>query len=248
MKCEDIQNKLVDFLDGNLNEEEMGLIENSLQECEDCLQELEELKQLFSDLSNEKIEQPSARIRSNFEQLLEYEKSKKVTEVISIQGKTSWKPYLRIAASVLIVASAFIIGTMVGNEKSNSKEAQILAKIESESASQRIAALNLSEDVNATSTKIKQAFINRLLYDEKPSVRLAALDALTKFSTEENVKLAFIKALETDNDPAVQIELIQILVKIQEKRALSPMKELLTKKEVPDYVKTQIQFNISNLS
>jgi len=78
-------------------------------------------------------------------------------------------------------------------------------------------------------------------------VRLAAVEALSKFTSEEMVKTALIKSLETDKDPAIQIELIQILSKIQEKRALEPMKKLLENKDVPSYVKQELQSNLPNL-
>ena len=61
------------------------------------------------------------------------------------------------------------------------------------------------------------------------------------------VKVALLKALEKDTDPAVQIELIQVLTKIEEKRALTPMKDLLSNEEVPEYVKKEIQYNIYSL-
>ena len=80
-----------------------------------------------------------------------------------------------------------------------------------------------------------------LTYDPTPADQ-------PEFSEEEMVKKALIKALETDKDPAIQIELIQVLVKIQEKRALSPMKKLLKNEDVPEYVKKEIQFNIPSLS
>lgn len=249
MKDENIHNKLVDYLDGNLSKEEMRLIEKQLQENESSSQEMEELKQLFSDISSEKEEQPSASLRMNFEQLLVYEKAKQKTDVISLQERTSWKSYIRIAASVLIVISAFLIGRVsINTPSSNGQTAMILEKINSESASQRIAALTLSEKVDIKDTKIIQALINRLLYDDKPSVRLAAVEVLTKFTALEMVKEALIKSLETDKDPAIQIELIHVLAKLQEKRALTPMKNLLKDEKVPEYVKKEVQINIPSVS
>lgn len=255
MKCEEIQDKLADFIDQNLPEQEMKDIQKYLDDNEECAQEVAEMRALFFEMSEEKMEQPSASLRMNFEQLLEEEKAKvstnesEETKVISLQKHTSWKSYLRIAASILIVASAFVIGTMVGNgTEENTQIKQVLATIEDESASQRIAALNRSEHIETTDRRVLQAFIDRLLYDEKPSVRLAAVEALAKFSSEEMVKVALLKALEKDTDPAMQIELIQVLVKIEEKRALTPMKNLLNDEEVPEYVKKEIQFNIPSLS
>ena len=194
------------------------------------------------------------KFTENFEDMLAEEKAKlniednqsEETKVINLQERTSWKSYLRVAASVLIVASAFIIGTMVGNVDRDDVEL-VLASIENESASQRIAAINRSENIQTTDRRILEAFIDRMLYDKKPSVRLAAVEALAKFSSEEIVKVAFLKALEKDSDPAIQIELIQVLAEIEEKRALTPMKNLLMNEDVPQYVKKEIEYNITSL-
>jgi len=252
-KCPQIQDKLIDFLDQSLSEQEMKDIQELIDTNEACAQELEEMKKIFFDMSEEDMEQPSASLRMNFEEMLAEEKAKVHAEqsrskVINLQERISWKSYLRVAASILIVASAFVIGTMVGNDNpENTQIDQVLASIENESASQRIAALNRSEDIQTIDRRILQAFIDRLLYDEKTSVRLAAVEALTKFASEEMVKVALLKALEKDTDPAIQIELIQVLTKIEEKRALTPMKELLNNEEVPEYVKKEIQYNINSL-
>lgn len=248
MKPKEIQDKLIDFLDQSLSEQEMREVQESIDNNEECAQEVEEMKKLFFDLSEDEMEQPSSSLRMNFELMLEEEKAKTnaETKVIKLQERTSWKSYIRVAASILIVASAFVIGTMIGNGSDTQVE-QVLATIENESASQRIMALNLSEEIQTTDRRILQAFTDRLLYDEKPSVRLAAVEALAKFASEEMVKVAFLKALETDSDPAIQIELIQVLVKIEEKRALTPMKNLLNNEDVPEYVKKEIQFNIPSL-
>tara|TARA_R110002073_G_scaffold216229_2_gene376488 strand:- start:52049 stop:52792 length:744 start_codon:yes stop_codon:yes gene_type:complete len=247
MKCENIQNNIVDFLDENLSKEDVNSIQNHLESCDECSKELEDMKKLFFDLSEDEMEQPSARLQINFEEMLDAEKKEQEAPVIQLQERTNWKSYLRIAASILIVVSAFLIGKYA-DISSNTQVNQILAQIESQSASQRIAAVDLSENFEGDNTKIIQALINRLLYDDKPSVRLAAVEALTKFASLEMVKEALIKSLETDKDPAIQIELIQVLVKIQEKRALIPMKNLLQNDEVPEYVKKEIQINIPSLS
>lgn len=255
MKYEEIQEKLIDFLDQSLSEQEMKEIQEYIDNNEEFAQEVEQMKKLFFDMSEDEMEQPSASLRMNFEEMLAEEKAKtsaersrsKTPKVINLQTRTSWQSYLRVAASILIVISAFVIGTQVGDDSGNNQVDQVLATIENESASQRIAALNRSENIQTTDRRILEAFTDRLLYDEKPSVRLAAVEALAKFASEEMVKVAFLKALEKDSDPAIQIELIQVLAKIEEKRALTPMKNLLNSEEVPEYVKKEIQYNITSL-
>jgi oligoendopeptidase F len=254
MKCEKIQDKFVDYLDKNLSEQEMSSVENHLKECDDCSQEINHLETLFNEFSKEEIEQPSLNLRMNFEQLLEDEKAKLETPVIQLQPqkeKTDWKASLRIAASILIVISAFLIGKLTNGEEGTIPSkgvSETITLMNNESASKRILAMNNSQEFTEENTEIIQAIVNRLLYDKNTSVRLTAVESLAKFSSLEMVKDALIKSLETEKDPAIQIELIHILVKIQEKRALVPMQNLLENKDVPNYVKKELQINISSLS
>lgn len=249
MKCENIRDQLIDYIDQNLDDKERALFEAQLAECPECLKELEDLQQLIASLKEEPIEKPSTALHMNFEQLLEAEKAKASTKVIPLQESASWKTYFRVAASILLIISAFLIGRFsVHTTSSNEQSAEILEKITSQSASQRIAAISLSDQADISDTQIIQALINRLLYDDKPSVRLAAVEALTKFASLEMVKEALIKALETDKDHLIQIELIHLLAKLQEKRALPPMKNLLNDEKVPEYIKKEVKINIASIS
>lgn len=251
MKRKDIQDRLIDYIDGQVSAEEKKAIELHLETNEDSRKELEELTQLFDTISQDSTEQPSAKLRGNFEQLLADEKAASAPKVISINRSKDWKSYIRVAASILIVVSAFLLGRFADSDAGGGNEirtAEVLAQFENQSASKRIQAVTTSEEeFTSKDTKILEALIERLYFDRNTSVRLAAVEALSKFTSEEMVKTALIKSLETDKDPAIQIELIQILTKIQEKRALEPMKKLLENKDVPSYVKQELQSNLPNL-
>lgn len=252
MKRKDIQDRLVDYIDGKLSAEEKKAIELHLESSEDSQKDVKELSQLFDALSKEPMVEPTSKLRANFEELLAQEKAAMAPKVISINRSKDWKSYLRVAASILIVVSAFLLGRLAntggGGGLNELRTAEVLAQFENQSASKRIQAVTTSEEeFTSKDTKILEALIERLYFDRNTSVRLAAVEALSKFTSEEMVKTALIKSLETDKDPAIQIELIQILTKIQEKRALEPMKKLLENKDVPLYVKQELQSNLPNL-
>jgi HEAT repeat protein len=184
----------------------------------------------------------------NFDKILAEEIEKNQPKVVQLQPKNNWKQYLRVAASVLIVLSAFLLGKYQTNITTNkNNQEKILALLEDNSASKRILAVTNAEEFTNKDTKIIEALINRLIFDKNTNVRLAAAEALSKFSKETLVRDAFIKSLETDKNSSVQIEVIQILAKIQEKRAVKPMQKLLDNEETPQYVKQQLQLNLSSL-
>jgi len=255
MKCNDIENKLIDYIEDNLTKEESLNINKHLDACSTCQKEVNEMKLFLGAIDNDIQETPSNNLKLNFEAFLNEEK--KQTKVIPLQSKTNWKSHIRIAASILIVVSAFLIGKhqsslgtielSLAEKQKTKKEKQVLALLENQSASQRILAVSNAEKFSENDTKIIDALINKLFNDENINVRLAAAEVLSKFSTLEKVKAALIKSLETEKVPSMQIELIQILGNIQEKRALESMRELLENEETPNYVKQEIQYNIPNL-
>lgn len=253
MKCNETQDLAVAYIENNLLNIQQADFENHLNTCAHCQQEVERMKHLLSLLSKDKMEIPSDDLRLTFEKTLEEAKSSH-TKVISIEKKVNWKTYLNVAAMMAVVFSAFLIGKfqsnikgMATNNENTKQKTALLALIENESASKRILAVSNSENFSKTDTKILQALINRLLFDKNTSVRLAAVEALSNFTSEETVKIALIKALETEKKPSIQIELIQILAKIKEKRALIPMRKMLADKEIPSYVKQQLTLNLPSI-
>lgn len=249
MNCEHIENQLSSYLEGSLSKDQQIMVQHHLNTCDNCSRELAEIKSFFNILESDKMETPSANLQLNFNKMLADEIAKQEPKVIALQPKTDWKTYLRVAASIVIVLSAFLLGKYQSNNtKTVPKEtAQVLALLEDNSASKRILAVNNAEEFSANDTKILEALINRLFFDKNTNVRLAAAEALSKFSSETIVRDAFIKSLETDKNTSVQIEVISILSKIQEKRAIKPMQKLLDKEETPAFVKQQLKLNLSTL-
>lgn len=251
MNCKDIENKLIDYLDNKLTKTEQNAVELHLKNCESCQKELNQLQLVITAISEEKEEIPSSELRSNFKKILQKELKKETTAVVAI-NTNKWKTYLQVAASILVLVSAFLLGKYQNTLKNtvavvNKEQSSILAMFNNTSASKRILAVNNSQKFTKENTVIIQAIIDKLFYDENTNVRLAAAEALAKFSSLEMVKKALVKALETEKDPMIQIELIHILAKIQEKRALTPMKRLLNQEETPNYVKHELASTITNL-
>lgn len=249
MKQNDITNKLSLYIEDSLSVEDKIEIESLLKNSPALRNELAEMKSFLLVLDNEKMETPSANLKLNFDKMLTQEIENNQHKVIQLQPKTDWKTYIRVAASIVIVFSAFLLGKYQSNTQSTNEKhtAQVLALLEDNSASKRILAVNNAEEFTSKDTKIIEALINRLFFDKNTNVRLAAAEALSKFSSEAIVRDALIKSLESDKNTSVQIEVIGILSKIQEKRAIKPMEKMLENEETPQYVKQQIKLNLSNL-
>ncbi|MBP2831317.1 HEAT repeat domain-containing protein [Aquimarina sp. U1-2] len=262
MNCQQIEDLLIDHLDQNLDQETRQNLEAHLSDCPNCISSLQQLKEVFEAIGNDPIELLKKELTLDFEQMLEKEKALlHDPKVVSIETKSkySWKTALQIAATIALVFSAYFFGKNQNNE-SFSKEIAVLEKekiemkqtmtislIENESASKRLQAVNYAEEFEKPGNDILKALVNKMHYDDHINVRLAAAEALAKFSDSEMVRKALIDALDKEQDPSMQIELIQILVSIQEKRAIPSMEKLLQEEKTPDYVKDQVKIGLPSL-
>jgi len=204
------------------------------------------------------IEEPSGDLRLNFLKTLDEEKQLQSPRVVQLNSKSSfnWRQAFQIAASFVLLFLGFFAGSYSSTQKASEeitvlkeqtkelKEDMMLALIDNRSASKRIQAVNYSEELIQPDSEVLEALINRMHYDSNINVRLAAADALSKYSEMELIKKAFIDALSTEKTPDLQIAIIQFLVKIQDKRALEPMQHLLDTPETLDFVKAQANSGI----
>ena len=264
MTKEEIIAMIPDYLDGTLNENEVKAFELGIKEDNSCATELEEYKRLYHAFDQEKPILPSKNLKANFLEILEEEKQNTVKVVAINSNNTltnkSWlASLLKVAASVAILIAAFSTGRYFQSEKSEAIIAQIenenlqtkqtamLSLMQNQSASKRIQGVAYIQDFEEPDSAIINALADRMLHDENTNVRLTALEALSKFASSELVKAAFIAALETEKDPSAQIAIIQNLVKIQEKKAIEPMKKLLQEEDTQPFVKDEINQVLSEI-
>lgn len=260
MDCNSIENTIIAYIDGELNSAETKAFEDHLASCDSCAAVFEESKVLLGQLSSVPQKEPGSGLRMAFHEMLEEEKrlEGKVRPITNAKAP-SWKTAFQIAASLLILIGGFTLGrysmeqntneeiSMLKQESEALKENVMMALIDNRSASKRIQAVNYVEEFSMPDQKVLDALIDRMRYDETVNVRMAAAEALSKFSENNIVKDAFIEALTIEKDPGIQIAIIQFLVKVQDKRARGPMQQLLDQNETPNYVKDQVTEGLSSL-
>jgi hypothetical protein len=85
-----------------------------------------------------------------------------------------------------------------------------------ESPSERLTAASQIEEITSTDNDIVDVLAKTMNSDPNTNVRLAALDALSKFYREPYVKKKLLSSLQQQKDPMVQIALIELLTKMKE--------------------------------
>lgn len=100
MTCEQLQQKIVDYLDGVLAEDELTVAETHLSDCEQCRQEVQELKQALAWIKQAEGVTPPPNLRRNVLKQLEREVNKRPRRF------PSWLAHTAAAAAVFIVLVA----------------------------------------------------------------------------------------------------------------------------------------------
>ena len=256
MEQNHIDGSLPDYLEGRLDNSGERMVEAHLEKCAACRKELRELEMLFEAFKNEKDIEPSATLGTGFEKMLQKEKDslaggKKSLHTENNKFRHLFQNFLKIAAVLTLLLCSYLLGKFHQTEKATNaitetpepedQEKEMLALLNNTSASKRIKGVYFLEDIRNPDPEIIEALVDRMVNDENENVRLAAVEALSQFTASEDVKDVFITALSTEKAPVVQIAIIQILVKIQEKKAAAPMKDLLEKNSTEQFVKEQIE-------
>ena len=80
MKCEEVETKMIDYLDNNLEEGIRQEIEKHLETCERCLDELKDTQQVLNLISEDEMVKPDDSLRINFYHMLHSEIKKSDAE------------------------------------------------------------------------------------------------------------------------------------------------------------------------
>jgi len=283
--CAELRLWLPELADGQPLPPEAAHLAAHLPTCPACQTELAELRQLFNDLDALPPELPPLAMRDNFQAMLEQEKAKlaaaspaglsavrggqplapPLAEQAGVSQKTTAnQQWLRVAASVALVAVGAILGLLLRGGQPASPLAQLTpaeqpaqpslsmklaaARQQPATASQR---LQLVSQAPAAIVEPNDPAVLTLIHtldtDPNPNVRLAACEALFRLRSDPRVGPALVEALPLQTDPNVQITLIETLVTLREKRAVPGLEELAKKPDALPAVRLQAESGLGQL-
>ena len=115
------------------------------------------------------------------------------------------------------------------------------------SPSQRMNAAAQAYQMKNTDREIVDALVNTMNTDPNTNVRLAALEALSRFHRESYVKKQLIASMQKQKDPMVQIELIDLLTKMKATTILKELDKIVKDGNTMDAVKDHAYSSIFTL-
>lgn len=265
MTSEEFRQWIPEYLAGRLSASETSLFEAQLSVNAELQFELEELRATWRGLGLIPGAQPSAAMRARFYQRLNDVQSGR--SPVARGTFAWWKPGLSgLVRQITIVLALFCLGMYVGRVSVGSGpassaeavrlQAQIqglrqtvaLSLLDRQSPASRLEGVSWGSQVTHPDRDLLSALIATLEHDSNTNVRLAALDALEKFSDEPAVRQAMVNSLGNQDSPLVQIALIDALVHIREKTATGEFKKLSTEPDANVAVRQRAQWALHTLS
>jgi hypothetical protein len=213
---------------------------------------------------NEKVHQmdfgsPGADLDDRFYQMLALEKG--AVRKNSFKTLFSWPELLpKLAFASMALIAGLAIGYFVrpseketdvkllSQEVRDLKEMMMLSLIEKGSASERLKAVSLTQDMDQASASVTQALIKTLNEDDNVNVRLAALEALKPYVRQSKVREQLILSIANQQSPLVQIAMAELMVEMQEKSSVKELEKIMRSQRTPAEVKQKIKESIQVLS
>ncbi len=268
MRCEKIEQHLADFLAGEAGSV-TGSIQSHLATCDRCRSELENLEALWNKLGELPGAQPDTNMRARFQVMLDaYDAGLAAPAVRVKRGGAAWIRSLLRPSFALQFGCALVLlvlGGLVGHllpfrngdagemsqlreEIHNMRELVAISLLQQDSATGRLQGVSWSRLVPQPDNRILDALVAALDHDPSVNVRLAAVDALYRFSDRPAARQGLMEALLKQNSPLVQIALIDTMVELREKQSADVLRKLSSDKNVDQVVRDRARWGLQQLS
>ena len=257
MEKNDWDSLLIDYIDQNLSAQDREKVEAALRADTAVRLQYEQLREVLQTMNQAVEQEPPARMTTSFHALLQ-EEIRAARQPRTISLTPAW---YRVAAAVALLLVGGGVGFWISRHQQQQAQLEAMQremKATQEmlmsmlgndlSASQRLQGATVALRMDRADNELVTVLVRTLTDDPNTNVRLAALDALSKFSSERPVRQALIKALSTQTDPLVQIELIRMLVDMKEKTILKELHRISTDEQLLNEVKDEAHAGILRLS
>jgi hypothetical protein len=257
MEREKLEGLIIDYIDNKLNSVDKEKIEQELVRNADAYKLYEELKEVMQVMDKSARLEPSTKLKTSFESML----AKELSSVKKNKTVLFTPTFYRVAAAIALLILCGSVGYWINRYNNQQEE---IAKLKQEmqatkdlmmsmlhndqSASQRIQGVNVAYTMTKADDEIVTALVKTMNEDRNSNVRLAALEALSKFIGDVSVRRQLINSLAKQKDPVVQIALIQLMVQIKEKSVVKDLQRIVDDAETMKPVKDEAYSGIMKLS
>ncbi len=257
MNRQEINNLLERFNSGNASDQDVVMIEKLLEDGTIQPEDLGALDEISEKLERLEYPAPSADLDVKFYQMLTKEK-----RIAERQSLKNWFSFPSLTPAFAFASVTFLAGMLLGyflmrpasapagqiealtNEVNDLREMMLLSLLEKESATDRLKAVSLSQEMREASSSVTRALIATLNNDPNVNVRLAALEALVPYTSGSEIRTELIRSIGHQDSPLVQLALADVMAALQEKSSVKEFRKLLDDDRTPEEVKQRIREKI----
>lgn len=245
--------------------------------CPDCRREMALTEQFWQRMAAIPTPEPRPEMRTNFYAMLD-EFVETEARAQEMKPSLPWAAALdwlrerwasglamRLAYSLLLMAVGIGLGFWWQGRQSpdiayrqqidtlsaqvqEMRQMMMLSLLENPSATERLRAVSYTKEISDVDGQMIDALLTTLNNDPNVNVRLVTLEALADLARDPRVREGLVQSLTRQESPLVQVALADVMVKLQEKRSLKPLRQLLQRDDTNELVKSKLQQTIKELS
>jgi hypothetical protein len=248
MECKDFEGLMIDYAAGEIGSNDLKLLMSHMVICEKCREEFKQIETINETFDALPYLNPGADFNFFRDSDLAHKwqgdnRTSRLRRILIPSG---------IAASIILFVSGFLIGRThtennfrdqeIANlkaEVNETKNLMILSMLKQQSASKRIQAASYAEKLDELKPEVMDALLHSLNNDQSTNVRLASLEALSKYTYDPSIRTELIKAFDQESDPVIQVNMINLMVLLNEKSSTTIMQRLVNDNNTDTLVKDQ---------
>jgi hypothetical protein len=218
-------------------------IDHHLQECESCAATHRDIARTLALVGD--LDVPKRDERYGLEMWQRIRHDLPPQDLPWFAGVMAWHRPALAGAVVMLILAAFVTGRYwprpdsdrqdvvpansvadVRGELRDLREMLTLSLMQQQSATERLRGVSGSAQIDQPGGEVVGALVDTLMHDPNVNVRLACVDALRRFSGQDEVRRGTIQALGESSFPLVQIAVIDFMVETKDKQAADALRRL----------------------
>lgn len=255
MKCEQAKPLLADYWAQTLRDADEMELEAHFADCAACREENMRLQALWKGLAALPAEEPDASLRGRFYESLGAYKQGVESRPMRSLSRWGWQIAAGLALTIGLAGGYALrapdkTGEQVAElreEVAGMRQLVALSLLQQQSASERLRGVGYAYRVEPSDTEVLSALVSAINYDNNVNVRLAAVDALHRFSGSPVTRQAAMEALPKQDTPLVQVALIDLLVELKEHQAAGELRRMADDQSVHEGVKQRALWALERL-
>ena len=265
MNCEEFQERLPESLAGSLSGTGRPEFHAHAAECAACRAEEENMRRLWGLLGALEVEQPRPAMRERFyDSLAAYRNGLAAQPAQPKRGggwmffgrPMAWQTAWSLAVLVLGLTAGYLLTARskdaaeiahLQQEVVTMRQMVALSLLQQQSASDRLRGVDWSVRAPESDTQVLNALLYAVNHDGNVNVRLAAVDALRRFSANPAVRNGLDQSLTRQESPLVQIAMIDLLVDLRDPQAPRAFRGLVHNASANEDVRERAQWALRQM-